>query len=82
MPIVALRGLGDATVLSPVPQVAPTSLPVLPLPGSNPSGFDPVIVAAPPAPPLPPLTVLFWLVSLSTVGYIFWATLQPKKRQA
>ncbi len=39
---------------------------------------SPVVV---PSPPMSPLTSLLWVVSLSTVGYIFWATLQPPKRK-
>lgn len=47
---------------------------------SDPSSPAPV-VALPPSAPMPPLTALFWLASLSAVGYIFWATLQPKSRR-
>jgi len=31
-------------------------------------------------PKMSPLTVGMWVAALGTVGYIFWATLQPPKR--
>lgn len=82
MPIVALRGYdgyGANDPILPVPPIAPTGPIMVPPPGGSP-GFDPVIVL-PPKAPMPPLTALLWLASLSAVGYIFWATLQPKSRR-
>jgi hypothetical protein len=35
----------------------------------------------PPKASLSAPTALLWALSLGTVGYIFWATLQPKKRR-
>jgi hypothetical protein len=87
--IVALRGYdgyghyGDADPITPVPQVAPTSLPVLPTTASSTPGIDPVIVLPPGAvvPPMSTGTKIMWVLSLSAIGYIFWATLQPKTRR-
>lgn len=87
-PIVALRGYdgyGDADPITPVPQVAPASLPVLPTTSSSTAapGIDPVIVLPPGAvvPPMSTGTKILWILSLSAIGYIFWATLQPKSRR-
>ncbi len=32
--------------------------------------------------PMSPLTLTLWAASLGTVAYIFWATLQPKRKRA
>ncbi len=31
--------------------------------------------------PMPTSTKVFWVLALGTVGFIFWATLQPRKRR-
>ena len=36
-------------------------------------------VLAPPK--MSPLTLGIWIAAIGTVGYIFWATLQPKSRR-
>jgi len=41
----------------------------------------PPLPPAPPSPPMTPATKLIWVLSLSAIGYIFWATLQPKSRR-
>jgi hypothetical protein len=84
MPIVALRGYdgyGAADPITPVPQVAPTF--PLNVPATSSPGLDPVIVLPPGAtvPPMSPATKLMWFLSLTAIGYIFWATLQPKSRR-
>lgn len=39
--------------------------------------------ALPASPPMTMATKIFWALSLTTVGYVFWATLQtPKRRRA
>lgn len=46
-------------------------------------GADPVSTAPAvlPSPKMTPLTLGIWIAALGTVGYIFWATLQPKSRR-
>jgi hypothetical protein len=35
----------------------------------------------PPTPKMPLSQILIWTAAIGTVGYIFWATLQPKSRR-
>jgi hypothetical protein len=84
------RGYGDATAdpITPLTQQPPTFNPATITQASSASstpGLDPVIVLPPgatvPSPPMTPATKLIWILSLSAIGYIFWATLQPKSRR-
>lgn len=90
--IVALRGYdgygqsyGAADPITPLTQQPPTF--PIPAPGtasaSSTPGIDPVIVLPPGAtvPPMSTGTKIMWVLSLSAIGYIFWATLQPKSRR-
>lgn len=82
--IVALRGYdgyGSADPIAPLTQQPPTFDPTL-ITGSS-SATDPVIVLPPGAtlPPMSTATKIMWVLSLSAIGYIFWATLQPKSRR-
>lgn len=43
--------------------------------GDDAAATDPVV-----APRMSPLTIGIWAASLATIGYIFYATLQPPKR--
>jgi hypothetical protein len=91
MPIVALRGYdgyggyGAADPITPLTQQPPTF--PIPAPGAASSsatpGIDPVIVLPPGAtvPPMSTATKVMWVLSLTAIGYIFWATLQPKSRR-
>jgi hypothetical protein len=45
-----------------------------------PPGYDPVINVSDSA-PMSTTTLLIWAAAIGTVGYIFWATLQPKSRR-
>lgn len=93
MPIVALRGYdgygrgyGDADPITPLTQQPPTFDPASITGASSSSatpGLDPVIVLPPGAtvPPMSAGTKIMWVLSLSAIGYIFWATLQPKSRR-
>lgn len=49
------------------------------------SGFGADSVSTAPAvlppPKMTPLTLGIWIAAIGTVGYIFWATLQPKSRR-
>ncbi len=89
MPIVALRGYdgyGAADPITPLTQQPPTFNPASITGAASSSatpGIDPVIVLPPGAtvPPMSTATKLMWVLSLSAIGYIFWATLQPKSRR-
>lgn len=51
--------------------------------GARVLGADSVSTAPAVLPPtkMSPLTLGIWIAAIGTVGYIFWATLQPKSRR-
>lgn len=49
--------------------------------GCSGMGADALAPAIATDPKMSPLTVGMWVAALGTVGYIFWATLQPPKRR-